>query len=106
MPATETFPQLTSGGHALNLRQVGALRDSSAITTDAPALRQRMSEEGYLYLPRQLDRDLVFEARAEMTRRLAADGHLAPGTDPIEAVAKPGCTTHFKPDLAKGNKPL
>src|SRR5262245_11912541 len=106
MTATATMPPLLSGGHAIDLDHVGFLRDSSSIASDTNALRERIEEEGYLYLPRQLDRNLVFEAREEMTRRLAVDGHLKAGSDPIDAIAKDDCTTHFKPDLAKDNRPL
>src|SRR5438876_2257182 len=106
MSSVETFPEMHSGGHVIDPAHVAGLRSSAEIAWDAAALRQRIEEDGYLYLPRLLQRDRVLEARREMTRRLAAEGHLEPGTDPMDAVAKKDSTVHFKPDLAINNQPL
>ncbi len=102
----QSIHPLTAGGYALDMNHVGELRDSSSIATDAAALRFRIEADGYIYLPQILDRHLVFEARGEMTRRLAREGHLQEGTNPINAIARPGSTLSFKADLAKGNAPL
>ena len=48
--------------------------DSSAIVCDAHALRERMAEDGYLFLPGLLPRDAVLEARRQMLKVLAEAG--------------------------------
>ena len=100
--------QLTSNGYALDTSRdaLGPLRSSSDLLDDAAALRARMLEDGYLYLPGYLDRDDVLDARRESMRRLAAEGHLDARTDPMEGVASQGTRVKFKPDLAQGNQPL
>jgi len=47
------------------------MRDSSALLGDATALRQRMEQDGYLYLPRLLDRDRLLELRRKILEVLA-----------------------------------
>jgi hypothetical protein len=100
--------KLTSCGYELDTSATsfGELRKSSDMLGDADALRERMREDGYLYLPNYLDRDLVLEARQVVTAKLAAEGHLDLGTDTMEAVAQPGSQLRFKPDLADNNEPL
>lgn len=102
------LPRLTASGHQLDTSPAcsGALRSSIELIDDVAALRVRMAEDGYLYLPGYLDRELVLEARAEITRRLAEDGHLDPAFPPLEAVASKDSRLKFKPDLADGNEPL
>jgi len=100
------MPPLTSSGIAFDARYLAHLRDSSPIINAAAAMRQRMSEDGYLYLPGALDRDLVLAARREVTRRLYAAGHLNPRRDPMDAVAAPASKLKFLPELAHDNAPL
>lgn len=99
---------LTSGGFALDTAPdaLGPLRSSAALADDWAALRTRMAEDGYLYLPGYLNRADVIAARREVTRRLADEGHLAPGTDPLDAIAASTSRVKFKPDLADNNPPL
>ena len=54
---------LTSLGEALDLAadRFGWFTHSDVLVEDAVALRQRLDEEGYLYLPGYLDADLVHE---------------------------------------------
>jgi hypothetical protein len=103
-----TLLGLTSSGHALDTSpdSFGELRASTDLADDPAALRERMGEDGYLYLPGYLDRDRVLDARAAVCERLAALGHLAPGTPPLEAVARPGATVKFAPEVARDNRPL
>ncbi len=82
---------------------LGELRSSADIAGDADVLRERMLEDGYLYLPGYLDRDLVMAARSSVTDRLAEEGALDPVYPPVEAVARPGLSVKFRPDLANGN---
>lgn len=108
MTNTTTPPRLTASGHELDLSPAsfGELRSSAALAGDVEALRARMREDGYLFLPGFLERDLVLEARRVITDRLAEQGHLAPGSPPLEAVARRGARSKFKPDLAHDNAPL
>ncbi len=59
-----TLPQLTSQGVELDTspESLGPLRSSADVLEDTAALKERMAENGYLYLPGYLDRDLVLEA--------------------------------------------
>ena len=101
-------PALLSSGVALDdsPASFGPLRSSIDAIADPDELRARMWADGYLYLPGYLDRDLVLEARAVMLEALAAAGHLAPGPPPAAAIARPGATVKFAPELATGNAPL
>jgi hypothetical protein len=65
-----------------------------------------MREDGYLYLPGYLDRNLVLEARRAVTDRLAEAGYLDPAYPAIDAIARPESRLKFKPDLAVDNAPL
>lgn len=100
--------RLTALGVELDLsaEHFGELRDSTGILGDAAALRERMAREGYLYLPGYLDREAVLAARRGVTDRLAAEGLTDPAYPADEAVAPPGSTLAFKPDLAHDNAPL
>ncbi|MBV9867686.1 MAG: phytanoyl-CoA dioxygenase family protein [Abitibacteriaceae bacterium] len=106
--STLTYPRLTSFHQELDTSPAcfGTLRSSLDCLNDAPALRARMQEDGYLYLPGYLDREEVMAARQVMTDRLAAQGYLDPAYPTIEAVAKADANVSFKPDLAEHNAPL
>jgi ectoine hydroxylase-related dioxygenase (phytanoyl-CoA dioxygenase family) len=106
MTSVDPIRDLAAGGHQLDPAHLGPLRNSASIAWDAAALRERIATDGYLYLPGLLERDRVMDARAAMTRRLAKEGHLERGTDPIDAIAKKGSRLEFKPDLAHDNRPL
>lgn len=103
-----TLPCLTASQQELDTSPecFGTLRDSTDVVEDAPALRERMQEDGYLYLPNYLDRAEVLAARAVMLERLAAEGFLDPTYPVYEAVAHAEARTSFKPDLAQDNAPL
>lgn len=105
---TQTLPRLTAQGMELDPspENLGVLRSSIELIGDVEALRERMQEDGYLYLPGYLDRDLVLEARHSVTDKLAEAGLLDPSFPPDEAVAAPGLSLQFKPDLAHDNEPL
>jgi hypothetical protein len=105
---TKTAPRLTAQGLELDTSPecFGLLQSSMDIIGDTGALRERMLESGYLYLPGYLDRELVLEARKSVTDRLAAEGLTDPSYLPDEAVALPDSGLKFKPDLAHDNEPL
>ena len=102
------LPKLTSQGQTLDTseRAFGALRDSSGLVPDTAALRARMEEDGYLYLPGFLEREAVLAARRHALESLAKEGLLDPAYDPMEGVVKEGCRLSFRPDLAKDNREL
>ncbi len=105
---SRTLPRLTARGLELDPspERLGWLRDSTELLENVEALKQRIQQDGYLYLPGYLDRDLVLESRRNITDRLAAEGLLDPGYPVEEAVARPGLEMTFKPDLAHDNEPL
>jgi hypothetical protein len=103
------MPQLVASGEPLAATEdaLGALRDSSALLGDAPALRRRMGEEGYLFLPGMLHRPDVLEARREVLGRLAEAGYLDPAYPAQQAIASPTKRSAFMPELlCKDNRPL
>ena len=107
MNLVENFPVLSSG-RQLDTSEAafGELRDSSYLVGDAEALRMRMQEDGYLFMRGFFKRDDVLSARKVIVDRLAAEGKLEPGTDPMEAIIKTGGDSYFRPDLTKDNEPL
>lgn len=105
---TATLPRLTSAGLELDLSPgaFGALRNSNDILDDGAALRERMREDGYLYLPGYLDRQDVLSVRQELARRLSDAGALDPNA-PLDAiVANPNHGSYFMPELAANNPAL
>ena len=103
-----TLPKLTAQGLELetSAESFGLLRDSTDVLDDTSTLKERMAEDGYLYLPGYLDRKLVLQARESVTDRLAAEGLTDPAHSADEAVAHPDSGLKFKPDLAHDNEPL
>ena len=87
---TSTLPRLTARGYEIDTspEHFGEMRPSTEIVDDADALRGRMIEDGYLYLPGYLDRDGVLEARRDMMHVLAAHDYLDPAYPAFEGVAK------------------
>lgn len=85
---------------------LGSLRDSTPIRDVAAALRTRMEEDGYLFLPGLLDRSDVIAARRECARRIAEAGMLAPGSDPVDLRPRAGMDRYFSPELTEGNAAL
>lgn len=103
-----TLLTLTSQGVRLDTSEVsfGPLASSMDAIEDTETLKERMAEDGYLYLPGYLDRDLVLEARRSVTERLAAEGLTDPDYPADDAVAPSGSGLKFQPDLAHDNEPL
>lgn len=69
---------------------LGELRDANDLLGDLEALRARMGEDGYLLLRGLHDRDTVLQARRAIVQCIDAQGALKPGTDPLDAVIRPG----------------
>jgi hypothetical protein len=97
---------LTLGGVALEAEHVGVMRPSGEIASQVQSLRQRMDDDGYLYLPGLLDVEQVLAARREVTRRLFEAGHLHPDRDPMDAVAHPTTKLKFMPEITRDNAAL
>lgn len=78
----------TSHGYAFDTSAstFGELRDSSGLVDDVPALRKRMAEDGYVFIRRYLDRDLVLSARRELCEKLDAVGLIDRGQPLTEAI--------------------
>lgn len=106
--STASLPPIYSFGHQLDTDPsvFGLLRDSSAIAEDFDALRARLQEDGYLYIPGYLDRQDVLGVREVLTDRLAEQGLLHPDHPSFEGVSHPEHRTAFKPELAQGNPKL
>jgi len=108
MTLIATLPPLVSSGRELESDpdKLGLMRDSAPLLGDIEALRERMREDGYLFLRQALCRDDVLAARREVVSRLAADGHLDPAYDPFDAIASPAYNAKFMATLAKDNAAL
>ena len=103
------LPELTYRGRIIDTSSecFGALRTSADAAGDRAELWRRMEEDGYLFLPGQLDREEVLEARREVMERLAAGGVLDERHPPMDGVFKAGCElTGFLPRLAQDNPAL
>lgn len=79
----------SAGGRLLDpaASLVGELCRSDDVATDGDTLRQRLADDGYLYLPGYLDPAAVRAARRELMIELAARGWVAAGTDPEAGIA-------------------
>jgi hypothetical protein len=99
---------LTSSGHRLDTSEsaFGELRDSSYLAGNGESLRERMKEDGYLFMRGYFRRDDVMDARREIVGRLAAEGLFEPGTDAMDAIIRKGGDSTFRADLALNNAPL
>lgn len=64
----------------------GLLRESQQLLGDAPSLRRRMSEDGYLFFRGLLDRETVIEARREILLKYAVIGELDPDRPVDDAI--------------------
>ena len=84
----------------------GFLRSSSDIAGDAEALRGRMAEDGYLFLPRALNREEVLAARMAVLERAAAEGILDPEFPVAEGILKKGVNPYFRPAYTRENPEL
>lgn len=85
-------------GRRLAADAVTPLADSSALIGDDAALRARLAEDGYLFLPGLLDRDDVLAARREVLARMAEVGEIA---EPVDAAMPTGTSrrAELHPDL-------
>lgn len=64
-------------GEAIGPEYLGPLRDSSAVAANADELRQRMLDDGYIYLRAFFQHDEVMAARRDVFNRLASVDEIA-----------------------------
>ena len=104
----QTLFHPTAQGKQLNIGPecFGTMRSSIELIKNPSALRTRIQEEGYLFLPGLLNRDEVIASRLEMASRLGQKGLLDPDRPVMDCVAKPGVQMSFCPDLALDNEPM
>jgi hypothetical protein len=102
---TAVLPRLTSSGFELDTSPdcFGELRSSADRVDDTEALVERLSEDGYLYLPGYLDRDMVLAARRSTLDKLAAADLLHPDYPVIDGVLRPGARMASSHDLSLDN---
>src|SRR4051794_19685409 len=62
--------QPIASGHKLDRKYFGFFRDSAGEVDNVELLRERMREDGYLYLKHFYDREAVLAARKVVTDRL------------------------------------
>lgn len=103
--AIKEFPALSILGQELAKEHFGELRSSIDIADDAEALRARMAEDGYVYLPDYLNRDEVLEGRRAVLRRIAAAGAMHPDYPLEDAIPHPENTMQRESlsDVVMGN---
>ena len=70
-------------GSAVPPALLGVLKESQQLLGDDAALRERLAEDGYLFLRGVIDPDAIRAARGEVLRRLEEVGEIAPGSDGI-----------------------
>ena len=87
----------------------GPLRVSADIAENGPALRRRLAEDGYLYLPGYLDRELVLEARRGELQLFHDLGYLDPDQPLMDGVISEqyrgeAANPYGEPELQKSTK--
>lgn len=77
---TESPPDVStpavSQGRAVPSELLGQMRDSSTLLGEPSRMRERLAQDGYLYLPSSIDAGEVLAARAEVFGRLAEVGEI------------------------------
>lgn len=101
----QQLPPLYYGGRQLITEPThfAELRSARPLLGDVEALRARMQEDGYLYLPGLLNVDAVIDARRSVLEKLQAEGALDPDAPLMDGIAAPDVHFTFRPDLANGN---
>lgn len=101
---TSLHKTLRSQGQTLNLdaARFGELRESTTLANDPVALRERMAQDGYIFLRSYLDTDDVLRARHDLLHRVADQDGLAPGSALMEGVlAGPGPVRFAQPETQR-----
>lgn len=100
--------KLTSLGDKLNLspETFGWLKPSTELLGDQERLRDRLDQEGYLYLPGYLDQKLVNQARGVMLEQLDALGVVDSRYSVSKGIAKQPWQAQSFHHLIQENEPL
>lgn len=95
------LPQLTFNGRPLDMsaEAFGDLRCSNEVVSNADELRQRIADDGYLYISKYLDVDLVKAVREDVFLRLAKEGALHPDHPPYEGICGQDLDKSFRPTV-------
>jgi len=95
-------------GHRLETSEeaFGELRESSYLLGNGEALRNRMEENGYLFIRGFFRCADVMAARGAIVERIAEQGVLQPGSNPMDAIIKPGSQVSSPFSMALNNAPL
>lgn len=104
----EMNARITSQGRKLSTdpSAFGELRDSSSVVNDAVVLRERMTEDGYVFLRGFLNREDVEAARRDVLERLSREGALRNDTDLMDGVLKEKTPVRLRQDLTQRSQPL
>jgi hypothetical protein len=84
----------------------GFLRSSIDIVDDVEALRARMTEDGYLFLPGLLNREQVIAGRRTILERAATEGILDQEFPVADGILKKGVNPYFRPQYTQENSDL
>ena len=102
MAATSTLPPLRSLGRELDpaSEAFGFITASNDILDQPAALRERLEEDGYLYIQNFFDPELILAGRRSIFERLADEGQLDPDHDLMDGIVHPHMRAAFKLDTA------
>ena len=97
-----TQKTLSSLGRELDMdpASLGFIRSSNDILENPAALRERLAEDGYLYIREFFDPELILAGRRSIFKRLADEGLLHPDRDLMEGIVHPDMLEAFKLDTA------
>lgn len=99
-------PPLRSLGQELDTDagSFGFIRDSNDLLSDPAALRERLEEDGYLYMRNFFDPELILAGRRSIFERIAREGQLHPDRDLMEGFVHPEMLDSFKLNTAPSFK--
>lgn len=102
------LPQLHFNHHTLDTSPtaIGPLRSSTDARADREELHRRMALDGYLFLPRLLERDEARTARTSSLERLATQDIFQAGHPLDEARLRPDIHMRSAQDVPLDNPPL
>lgn len=93
-------PVLRSLGHKLDPGKLAYLTESNDILEEPRALRERLAEDGYLYIRRFFDPELILSARRAIFTPLAQAGEIDPGRNVMDGFVAPDKIAAFAMDVA------
>lgn len=102
---TLTLPALTANNRPLDMSEeaFGWLRSSEDLIGEPETLRERLAEDGYLYIRNFLPQDIVQTARMSLLKRLSDGGFLDPEYPIEDGISNVENQPKFMPNLANPN---